>query len=124
MTGRATEGEILRAWREQKSLTQKELAAKTGLHVTSIGGYERGERRAGDAELARICAALDLEPYRLCLDLARARADHLEPMVAELRSESGQEPLSGRRHAELEWASGVVIDAFKEIFIFFAARLK
>jgi len=121
VTGRA-EGDVLRAWREQKGLTQKDLASKAGIHFSSIGAYERGKRRAGDSELARICAALDVEPFRLCLDLARARADQLEPMVAEVRSKSGQAPLSDGRLAELEWACGIVLHALQEIIIYFVAR--
>jgi len=123
MAARA-EGEVLKAWRERQGLTQKELASKAGLHFTSIGAYERGDRHPGDQAIARICAALDLEPFRLCIDMARARANHLEPMVAELRTEAGKRDGSGRRVAELEWACGIVLHALQEILIHHAARLK
>ena len=54
MIGRA-EGEVLKDWRERKGLTQKGLASMAGLHLSSIGAYERGERRPDDRAIARIC---------------------------------------------------------------------
>lgn len=123
MTARA-EGEVLKAWREQRGLTQKDLASMAGLRATSIGAYERGQRRPDDQAVARICAALDVEPFRLFLDMARARADRIDPLVAELRSKAGRPSGSGRRIAELEWACGIVLHALQEILLHFAARLK
>lgn len=101
-------------------MTQRELAAKSGLHLTSLGAYERGLRTPKLDSLARICFALDVEPSTFCLEVARAEADQLAPLVDELRKKAGLErPVSSQQAGqfeELRWASDLVFDSMRDLF--------
>ena len=52
---------FLRELREQKQLTQKELADKIGSDQTFISKIEIGERRVDIIELKYICEALEID---------------------------------------------------------------
>lgn len=110
----------MREWRERRNLTQREVASRSGLHLSSIGAYERGERIPQLETLARICFALDVEPSVFCLEVARAEADRLGPMVDELKKQAGldmpQRPRQGGRVEELRWASDLVFNSMKDLF--------
>src|SRR5215210_9579577 len=84
-------GRVILEWRQRRGFTQEELAARACLGVNSIGAYERGERKPGGEPLARICIALDVEPETLFVDVARAEADALKPLIEKVRNEQGQE---------------------------------
>ena len=114
-------GQVIREWRERRGLTQKELAARSGLHLGSIGAYERGERNPQMEALARICFALDVEPSAFCLEVARAEAQQLAPLVDDLKRQAGLE-ISRRsqqagRVEELRWASDLVFDGMRNLFV-------
>ena len=51
----------LRAVREARKLTLKELAARTGLSIGTIGNYETGERGISVEALRKISAVLQVE---------------------------------------------------------------
>ena len=53
-------GMRLRSYRQQKGMTQEELAEKAELHPTYIGQVERGEKNATLESIAKIAAALDV----------------------------------------------------------------
>lgn len=53
-------GQRLRSYRQQKGLTQEELAEKADLHPTYIGQAERGEKNLTLVSLEKILAALEL----------------------------------------------------------------
>jgi transcriptional regulator with XRE-family HTH domain len=55
----------LRQHREQKSLSQEDLAHLCGLHRTYIGGIERSERNITLKTLERISEALAVDPLIL-----------------------------------------------------------
>lgn len=101
-------------------MTQRELAAKSGLHLTSLGAYERGHRAPKLDSLARICFALDIEPSTFCLEVARAEAGRLAPLVDQLRKDAGLErPVRSQQASqfeELRWASDLVFDSMKDLF--------
>lgn len=113
-------GQAIRELRERRNMTQRELAAKSGLHLTSLGAYERGSRTPKLDSLARICFALDVEPSTFCLEVARAEAGRLAPLVDQLRKNAGLERPVGSQQAsqfeELRWASDLVFDSMKDLF--------
>lgn len=51
-------GPVLRSLRQQRGLSQEDLAAKAGMHRNYIGGIERGEKSPTFNSVARILAAL------------------------------------------------------------------
>lgn len=53
-------GQRLRAFRQQKKMTQEELAEKADLHPTYIGQVERGEKNLTLVSLEKILIALDI----------------------------------------------------------------
>ena len=54
-------GEKIKEARTKKGLTQEDLAEKSGLHSTYIGGVERGERNLTVLSLDKISKGLDLD---------------------------------------------------------------
>lgn len=80
-------GRVILDRRERRGFTREELARRSGLGVSSIGAYERGERRPTGEPLARICIALDLDPETLFVEIARAEAGELRPLVEKIRKE-------------------------------------
>ena len=57
-------GTTIRQYRRYRGLTQRELAARTGLNSTYIGEIERGQRNMSVLILLRIATALQLRPSR------------------------------------------------------------
>ncbi len=62
-----TVGLNLRAYREDRGLSQEQFADKLGYHRTYVGGLERGERNLTLKAVERIASRLRLDP----LDLLR-----------------------------------------------------
>ena len=58
-------GQKVRALREQKGMSQEELAFETGLHRTYISGIERGVRNPTVLILERLAQKLDVQPAEL-----------------------------------------------------------
>jgi transcriptional regulator with XRE-family HTH domain len=58
-------GPHLRSLRELRGLTQEELAARAGLHVTHISLLEHGKRSARIETLERLGKALGIQPREL-----------------------------------------------------------
>lgn len=65
---RARFGEKLRQLRLAKGLTQEALAELAELHVTYVGGIERGERNVGFDNILRLARALGERPAALFAD--------------------------------------------------------
>ena len=58
----------MRAYRQQKGISQEELAEQTDLHRTYIGSAERGERNVSLLNICRIAKALDIPVSSLVAD--------------------------------------------------------
>ena len=58
-------GEAVRQTRTERGLSQEELADRAGMHVTHIGGLERGVRNPSYTTLVRLARALGEEPGAL-----------------------------------------------------------
>jgi transcriptional regulator with XRE-family HTH domain len=69
--GRRRLGGRIRALRQAKGWTQEDLAEKSGLHPTYIGGIERGERNVGLDNLLKIATAFRVHPSALFEDFPR-----------------------------------------------------
>ena len=64
-------GRAVREQRDAAGISQEELAYRSGMHRTYIGGIERGERNLSYTNLLRLARALGVRPSEL---LARAEA--------------------------------------------------
>jgi transcriptional regulator with XRE-family HTH domain len=64
-------GRRVKALRKAKGWTQEELASRSNLHPTYIGGIERGERNVGFDNLLKIANALREHPSALFDDFPR-----------------------------------------------------
>ena len=58
-------GEAIRRARVEQGSSQEALADAAGLHVTHLGGLERGVRNPSYATLVRLSRALDTTPGAL-----------------------------------------------------------
>ena len=67
-------GRAVREQRDQVGISQEELAHRSGMHRTYIGGIERGERNLSYTNLLRLARALGVRPSELL-----ARAEALDP---------------------------------------------
>ena len=62
-------GRAIRDYRHVRALSQEELAFRSGLHRTYVGGIERGERNPSYTNIRRLADALGVSASEL---LARA----------------------------------------------------
>lgn len=58
-------GKRLRKLREERKLTQEELADKAGMHFTYIGQIERGVRNPSLVNLEKLAKALEITAKEL-----------------------------------------------------------
>jgi transcriptional regulator with XRE-family HTH domain len=58
-------GEAIRRSREELGFSQEELADRADMHITHLGGLERGVRNPSYTTLLRISRALKVEPGKL-----------------------------------------------------------
>ncbi len=66
-------GQNLRAYREERGLSQEAFADELGLHRTYVGGLERGERNLTLRSVERIAECLGLEPLDLMASMPPRR---------------------------------------------------
>lgn len=64
-------GQAIKALRRAVAISQEELAARSGLHRTYVGGIERGERNVSFANLLKLAHALGVRPSALLADAER-----------------------------------------------------
>jgi transcriptional regulator with XRE-family HTH domain len=65
-------GRAIRQYRAQRGFSQEELAHRSGMHRTYVGGIERGERNPSYTNILRVARALDVSASEL---IARAERD-------------------------------------------------
>jgi transcriptional regulator with XRE-family HTH domain len=58
-------GRALRRFRSEQKITQEELAHRSGLHPTYVGGIERGERNPSYANIVKLADSLGIRPWEL-----------------------------------------------------------
>jgi transcriptional regulator with XRE-family HTH domain len=58
---RAIFGKNVRKYRQQRKLTQEQLAFEAGIDLTYVGGIERGKRNPSLLVMARIADALGVQ---------------------------------------------------------------
>jgi transcriptional regulator with XRE-family HTH domain len=65
---KAIVGRNVRRLRQQKGLTQEQLAFEAGIDLTYVGGIERGKRNPSLMVMARIADALSVPLPKLIVD--------------------------------------------------------
>lgn len=65
MTDLEVFGNAVRIRRLELRLSQEDLAARSNLHRTYVGGIERGERNISLTNILRLAKALELTPSEL-----------------------------------------------------------
>lgn len=58
-------GDELRAARARRGLTRPQLAATSGVAVSTIQRFENGERSPDLTQLYQLCSALDVSPQEI-----------------------------------------------------------
>jgi transcriptional regulator with XRE-family HTH domain len=74
-------GEVIRARRKARGVSQEQLAHASGLHATYIGSLERGEVNISVLKLEKVAKSLDCQ---LCDLLPGGRNRDANKMLAEL----------------------------------------
>jgi transcriptional regulator with XRE-family HTH domain len=111
-TGRRNEpvnavvGELLRHIRDEREMTQAEVATKAGTSRASVANIERGDQGVSVALLLRLAAAVGTDPAEL---IARTREtlDHQQPNL-DRAEETLRESLDER---ELGWVLASISDS-------------
>jgi transcriptional regulator with XRE-family HTH domain len=67
-------GKAVREVRKDRAISQEELAHRSGLHRTYVGGIERGERNPSYGSITSLSAALGVSASELL-----GRAEKLRP---------------------------------------------
>ena len=82
---RALLGRRIRALRQERKLSQEELAHRARLYRTYLGGIERGERNPSLLNITRIGNALDVRVAELFADFPKGKVRiALTPRVRRL----------------------------------------
>jgi transcriptional regulator with XRE-family HTH domain len=71
-------GELLKELREERGLSQSQLALEAQLDQSFLSLIERGDRQPSLASLFAICDALNLEADEVVRRLARLRRTHFK----------------------------------------------
>jgi len=75
-------GALIKA-RNERGLTQAQLAELTGVSRSAIKGYETGKNMPGSRELKALCSTLGISPTALLYGSDKAFADRIEGLAAE-----------------------------------------
>lgn len=59
----------LKSYRKKLGLSQMDLASKAGIATNFVNDIENEKKWISPATLAKICTALDIEPYKLFLEI-------------------------------------------------------
>lgn len=59
----------IKFYRKKLKLSQMELATKTGITTNFINDIENGKKWVSPGTLAKLCEVLEIEPYKLFLEV-------------------------------------------------------
>jgi|SRR5579863_4386649 len=103
-------GESLKAWRQQRGLSQEELANDANMSASFVGMLERGEKTTTLAQIGKLADALSIEIKDLFLESEEVPRVYREAEILFRKI------LSGGNESELKF-----FVAFCEIFSAYAA---
>lgn len=66
LEGKATQA-ILRLWRKSRKLTLEGLAEQTGYAISTLSGWEKGDREVGTDDLIRLAKVYGVHPAALLM---------------------------------------------------------
>lgn len=99
----------IRQEREDRELTQEELAGRSGIGRTSLTNIEAGRQRLLVHQLWRIARALSVQPRELFPDLHSVKAQSVEELLAAVskneRDFVAEVVKRGSRHGKAKPAS-------------------
>jgi transcriptional regulator with XRE-family HTH domain len=101
----------LKRIREERALSQRDLAAMSGVAHDSIGQIERGERQARPSTVRKLAEALGVEPLALLADWESYKAAKERVRAAEESVRAAEESYRESLRAAREGASMRVEDA-------------
>ncbi|MBX9697896.1 MAG: helix-turn-helix domain-containing protein [Acetobacteraceae bacterium] len=87
----------LRLWRKSRKMTLDQLAEQTGYAVSTLSGWETGEREVGTEDLVRLAAVYGVHPAALLM-----APEEASPKVARMIRASGLAERLGDQPAE-QW---------------------
>lgn len=85
----STIGENIRMYREQRNMSQQELAMKVRVGVATIQKYESGEQIPDTPTILKLCTALDVPASELLERADLASSSGLDPEIEYLIKEIG-----------------------------------
>lgn len=85
----STIGENIRTYREQRNMSQQELAMKVRVGVATIQKYESGEQIPDTPTILKLCTALDVPASELLERADLASSSGLDPEIEYLIKEIG-----------------------------------
>ena len=78
-------GARIRNLRKAKKMSQEQLAERSGLHFTYVGGVERGERNISLQNLEKIARGLGVKMEELFADLGSIKDEHFAQLHSILK---------------------------------------
>jgi transcriptional regulator with XRE-family HTH domain len=96
-------GSLMRAARDAKGWSQRELASQTGIAQSEVSALEAGTRRDIRAStVARLARHLSLDPRQLAAAAVKRAGTHDTPRIGPMSDDSAVQDIAGDDSGALE----------------------